>query len=247
MRDDNISMEKATRRFINSLAVASAKSKRDFKHIAHVNFAGVVKNLFGLTPPMWGSFIRAGDGVHEKQGGGVQVDFNAGKRASDRTIEKDINRATWNIKEAGKSKGRDVPSQGMSVVTAYLACRNARKRYAGGFPRKPISEGDQWRIRASLWQRQGWTPGHWMAAAKWFLVRDIPEWITRWSDRAEGNGGTEPYGQNGFRMFAISYSKHVNANKIQRAVSIAIYMQVKVMERDFGFWAKNLFGKTFSS
>jgi hypothetical protein len=189
---------------------------------------------------MWASFIRPGPGV-SKGGAGIKIDWDEGRRKSDRTIGNDILKATWTLGKGklGKS-GKDIPVQGMKVVSAYLACRNARKRYSGGMPKTPIAQTDQERIYHTLKNRQGWTAGGWVAAARFFKVQGIPTWVSRWANKARGTGGME-ITESDITMFAYNPTNHVNANQMQSRVIIAINMQIGVMYRDFEFAVKTAF------
>lgn len=234
MSDEVFNMDKEISRFQTALIFRWLKSKKDFAYIAGQNFGGVIKNSFGLTPPMWSSFIRPDPGVKSK-GGGVKVDFAAGRRASDRTIATDIAMATWTLKDAGKFKNKDIPSKGMEIVSAYLKCRNSRKRYARGFPRQPISEKDRNKLSDFLHNRQGYTPGGWVEAARYFLVPVSAAWVRRWGTKHKGKAFMND--QPGFiHMYAANPTKHHASKQIQGNIAIAIRMQVSVIYRDFEWW-----------
>lgn len=224
------SSDAAQKAFFNALVLTAAASKKELKKLVISNFGGCVKNAMGLTPPMWASFARASDSGEA----GVTVDYEKGRRASDKTIARDIKKATWTLREKNKFKNSDIDSRGMSTVNAYLACRNSRKRYAGGFGR-PISEQDKGLLERFLKNRQGWVPAGWMTAAKQFGVRGVPSWITRFAKKAKGSARYDE-GEHHFYCEAVNDTKHENASTIQSRIYIAVKMQARVMER--AVWSK---------
>ena len=222
-----IDMDDAVKKFTDQIFSLFLRSKKDAAKIAGTNFRGVVKNLFGLTPPMWSSFIRPADSETQKPGG-IKVDFEKGQQASDKTIAKDLKKAMWTLASRNKLAGNDLPNHGMSTVRKYLEHRNARKRYGGGLGNRPVSEYDIDLTSRVLKNRQGWTAGGWAAAASYFGVPGVPAWVKRFS---RGFGIMTPQG-DGIRMVAFNPTNHYNSAQIQARVAIAINMQANAMERD---------------
>jgi hypothetical protein len=223
----------AAEAFAKGVARIAATSKKEIPEIAFQNFGGVVRNLFGLTPPMWASFIRA-----DEDGGRREINFEQGLAKSNNTIATDVAKGTWTLKSRKKYKNYDMESAGMRTVRAYLACRNARKRYQGGFG-KPISEYDQKLLNQVLHNRQGWTAAGWVEAAKFFMAGRIPRWISRHAGQVKGTAKGED--GNIIRMYAKNPTNHVNSFGIQARVNIAIRMQVNVMNRRFKKYVEQKF------
>ncbi|MFZ9497497.1 MAG: hypothetical protein ACO265_04675 [Polynucleobacter sp.] len=223
----------AAEAFAKGVARIAATSKKEIPEIAASNFGGVVRNLFGLTPPMWASFIRA-----DEDGGRREVNFEQGLAKSNNTIATDVAKGTWTLRGRNKYKNSDMKSAGMKTVRAYLACRNARKRYQSGFG-KPISESDQKLLNQVLHNRQGWTAAGWVPAAKYFMAGRIPRWISRHSGSA--GGSVKHIVGDKIVMQAFNPTNHVNASGIQARVNIATKMQVNVMNRRFKKYVEQKF------
>ena len=114
----------AAEAFAKGVARIAAASKKEIPEIAFQNFGGVVRNLFGLTPPMWASFIRA-----DEDGGRREVNFEQGLAKSNNTIATDVAKGTWTLKGRNKYKNSDMKSAGMKTVRAVSVHSPERHSY----------------------------------------------------------------------------------------------------------------------
>lgn len=220
--------------FYQRLHQTIALAKRDAALVIDTQFAGVVRNLLSITPPMGGNganapslkVYKSGTKMGQKTGA---VDFTQGKKAGEKTIGRDIKVAFKPLTKEdlrqpwGKERNAETPSE---TLAWYLGVRNKRKRVRAIF--RPTRAKNIAFVRAYLLSRQGSLAAGWSKAAQYFGI-SLPAWINRWG--TSRSKLTVQLSEDGYFIEARNSTSAAGLKSIVERTKIALSMQTGNMRR----------------
>jgi len=213
--------DQASNRFRTLLNEVMARSSRDWKDELRIQFAGLVRNIIAITPPMGGSKAS----LMKQKSGAYTVDYASAYQKGAKAIENDVKKALHPID--------GYPATPQKVLSWYLGERGANRRIPKGIY-KFAAQSDIDFVKKDLLKRRGETAAGWMAAVERYRVSGVPAWIKR-GHKNSGTCAPMDFSPTLFVFEANNNTTHSDSPRIQRQVTKALNMQA-------GFMARSLWG-----
>jgi len=232
----------AQARFTSELQRVVANSRRGIRHEVTENFKGVLRFVFGVTPPMGGRKSSVTTGRN------IRVDYAKGKRQGQKAIRKDIYRAFQPIPSAFKQTARrpggwaiirqnfgsratqEALDRTPEAALAWYKSQRDRNRRIMGRPRLPTWTTNIAYVEKVLLKEQGLTASGWLVGANRFGVRGIPQWITRHGGKV-GGSVTIRDTLTELKFLVTNATQHNDSARIQGKLATALTQQANAMAR----------------
>ena len=192
-------------RFQRWLGNVLRTSKREVSVVCQQNFKFVIRDCFGLTPPMANSGFANG--------------YSRAKKA----IKKDTGKAFRALTEKGLAqlakRNQKLPSGGMSAALKWYRSQldaNTKVHLSGD--KRLISKMQLEQLRQHLISNIGITAAGWVKAARELNVRPAPpDWVTKHTGKNPGSYKFRTSG-NSLSIVARNTSKHNRSDYIQSTI-----------------------------
>jgi hypothetical protein len=237
-----LDLNAAQARFTSELRRVVANSRRGIRHEVTENFKGVLRFVFGVTPPMGGRASSVTTGRN------IRVDYAKGKRQGQMAIRKDISRAFqpipaalrqtarrpggWQIIESrfGPRVTQAALDKTPEAVLAWYKSKRNRNRRIMGRPRLPTWTTNIAFVEKTLLKEQGLTASGWLVGANRFGVRGIPQWITRHGGKVGGSVTIRDTATE-LNFLVTNATHHNDSPRIQSKLATALTQQANAMAR----------------